>query len=78
MHIMHEIMHPFMDKLGYRPIFTRQLTASVPCYRRLEWAVKAIAGEVMMPYEYTKGFSEEEIMQKYGVSYSAAKQRRTY
>ena len=38
----------------------------------------ALAGEVMMPYESTKGMGMEEIMKKYGVSKSAAKKRLTY
>lgn len=78
MHIMHEIMHVFLDKLGFTPIYSRQLTSDIPPYRRLEWAVKAIAGEVMMPYEVTQGMSEKELVKNFGVSSSAAKKRLTY
>lgn len=78
MHIMHEIMHVYLDKLGFKPIFSRQLTKNIPSYRKLEWAVKAIAGEVMMPYEATKGLSEEELMNNFGVSRIAAKKRLSY
>ena len=78
MHIMHEIMHAFLDKLGFKPIFSRQLTKDTPAYCRLEWAVMAIAGEVMMPYEATKGLTEKELMKEYGVSQSAAKKRLKY
>lgn len=78
MHIIHEIMHVFLDKLGFKPIFSRQLTKETPPYRRLEWAVMAIAGEVMMPYEATKGLTEKELTEKYGVSSSAAKKRLKY
>ena len=78
MHIMHEIMHPYVDKLGYKPLFTRKLTKDTPCYMRLEWIVMALAGEVMMPYEATDGMSEKEIIEKYGVSKAAAKKRQTY
>ncbi len=73
MHIMHEISHVFLDKLGYKPIFTRCVANDTMPYRKLEWAVKALAGEIMMPYEYTVGLSEKEIMESYGVSSSAAK-----
>jgi hypothetical protein len=38
----------------------------------------ALAGEVMMPYEATKGMSVHELMDTYGVSKSAAKKRLTY
>ena len=78
MHIMHEIMHSFLDKLGYRPIYERQLTKDTPVYCRLEWAVKAIAGEVMIPYNATRDMSEKEIVSFYGVSPAAAKKRKTY
>ena len=78
MHIMHEIMHAFLDKLGYKPIFSRNLTKNTPLYCRLEWAVMAIAGEVMMPYEATEGMPVKELMKTYGVSESAAKKRLKY
>ena len=78
MHIMHEIMHPFADMLGFKPIFSRQLSDDVPNYRRLEWVVKALAGEVMMPYDATQGMSADTIMQTYGVSKDAARMRLNY
>lgn len=78
MHIMHEIMHVFLDKLGFKPIFSRQLTNDTPAYCRLEWAVMAIAGEVMMPYEATQRMSEKEIISRFGVSKAAAQKRLTY
>lgn len=78
MHIMHEIMHPFADMLGFKPIFSRQLSDDVPNYRRLEWVVKALAGEVMMPYDATQGMSIDTIMLTYGVSKDAAGMRLNY
>lgn len=78
MHIMHEIMHPFADKLGFKPIFSRTLTKDTPCYKSLEWVVKALAGEVMMPYEATAGLSVKELMTDFGVSKSAAEKRQKY
>ena len=78
MHIMHEIMHVFADKLGFKPIFSRQLTKDVPVYRRLEWIVMALAGEVMMPYDATQGMTVEQLKNTYGVSDAAAKKRITY
>lgn len=78
MHIMHEIMHAFADKLGFTPIFSRQLTKETPCFRRLEWIVMALAGEVMMPYNATKEMSIDDLMNTYGVSKAAAKKRLTY
>ena len=78
MHIIHEIMHVFADKLGFKPIFSRQLTKEVPAYRRLEWVVMALAGEVMMPYDATQGMTVKELKEAYGVSDAAAKKRLTY
>ncbi len=78
MHIIHEIMHPFADKLGFKPIFTRKLTKETPVYKRLEWIVMALAGEVMMPYEATDGMTVKELMANYGVSKAAAEKRLKY
>ena len=78
MHIMHEIIHTFADKLEFKPIFSRRLTKDVPVYRRLEWIVMALAGEVMMPYEATTGMTVKELKDAYGVSDAAAKKRLTY
>lgn len=78
MHIMHEIMHVFADKIGFKPILSRRLRSETPFYARLEWIVMALAGEVMMPYEATQGMSAKEIMSTYGVSKSAAEKRLKY
>lgn len=78
MHIMHEIMHPFADYLGFKPIFSRELGKTIPPFRSLEWIVMALAGEVMMPYKATVEMTVEEIMQTYGVSRSAAEKRLKY
>ncbi len=78
MHIMHEIMHAYLDKLGFKPIYSRRVTKETPAFCSLEWATKAIAGEVMMPYKATTGLSEKELIKKYGVSSIAAKTRLKY
>lgn len=78
MHIMHEIMHVFADKLGFKPIMTRKLSGKVDPYKSIEWIVKALAGEVMMPYDATLEMSMEEIIEKYGVSQATAKIRLNY
>lgn len=78
MHIMHEIMHAFADKLGFKPVFSRRLTKDIPPYRRLEWVVMALAGEVMMPYEATNGMSTKDLMNNFGVSKAAADKRLKY
>ena len=78
-HILHEIMHPFVDKMGFKPIMNRAFKNNqIPPYRSLEWIVKAMTGEVLMPYEETIGLNERELMEKYGVSWEAAHHRLTY
>ena len=47
-------------------------------YCSVEWQAKALCGELMMPYNATKHLSIEKIMDKYGVSYEAAVQRKRY
>lgn len=79
MHILHEIMHPFADKIGFKPIENKGVKNNeIPSYESLEWIVKAMTGEVLMPYEETEGLSEKELMEKYGVSQKAAQYRLTY
>lgn len=56
MHIMHEILHPYVYKLGFTPIYSRSVKNNkIPAFKSVEWIVKAMAGEVMMPYEETIG-----------------------
>lgn len=65
--ILHEILHIFMFDIGYRPIFNRSF-ANCEKYETIEWQVKAITGEVAIPYEESKGMTLDEIMTKYKVS----------
>ena len=79
MHIMHEILHPYVYKIGFTPIYSRGVENNkIPAFRSVEWIVKAMAGEVMMPYEETIGLNVDELMDKYGVSIQAARQRIKY
>lgn len=78
-HILHEIIHPFADKMGFKPIMNRVFKNNkIPAYMSLEWVVKAMTGEVMMPYKETIGLNEKELMERYGVSMEAAHKRMTY
>ena len=79
MHIMHEILHPYVYKLGYTPIYNRSVeNRKIPPFKSVEWIVKAMAGEVMMPYEETADLNEIELVLKYGVSIDAARTRKKY
>ena len=75
--ILHEMSHIFMYEIGYRPILQRSF-ADAPLYCHVEWQVKAITGEIAMPYESTKGMSVAEIMKTYHVSKGFAKKRLQY
>lgn len=78
MHIMHEICHLVLYKLGFTPIFERRHKDSIPVYCTVEWQVKALCGELMMPYEESKCMNAEEIATYYGVSRKAANYRLRY
>lgn len=75
--ILHEMSHIFMYEIGYRPILQRSFSG-IPIYCQVEWQVKAITGEIAMPYESTKDMSISEIMKKYHVSKGFARKRLQY
>ena len=78
-HICHELCHVFLFKLGFTPITERSFGSNeIPAYESVEWQAKAMCGEVMMPYEETKGMSCEEIIRTYNVSKSFANYRQRY
>ena len=75
-HICHEMAHVFLFKIGYVPLYNRSLEdREIEPFRSVEWQAKALTGEVMIPYEESKGMSWREIMNTYHVSPSAAKYR---
>lgn len=76
MDITHEMVHPYLYKLGYKPTMTRSYrNNSLKAYESIEWQVKAVAGEIMIPYEASKGMNCKEIENTFHVSYDAAKYR---
>jgi hypothetical protein len=75
--ILHEMAHIFMYEIGYTPILQRSFE-KMPLYCSVEWQVKALTGEIAMPYEETKEMSVPEIMKKYNVSKGFAKKRQRY
>ncbi|MCR5515417.1 MAG: ImmA/IrrE family metallo-endopeptidase [Lachnospira sp.] len=75
--ILHEMCHIFMYEIGYTPTLQRSFKKA-QVYCSVEWQVKALAGEVAMPYEETKGMSVSEITKKYHVSKGFAKKRQKY
>ena len=76
MHIMHEMCHVFLFMLGYLPCIDRTYKNNeLTPYESVEWQAKALAGEVLIPYESTKGLSLNQIVKKCKVSKDAAKKR---
>ena len=76
MDIVHEMAHAYLCMSGYEPLSSREYEdcSLSPC-ESMEWQAKALAGEIMMPYEATKEMNESDIARIYGVSESAAKLR---
>ena len=72
--ILHEMSHVFMFELGYTPILQRSFQEP-PLYCDVEWQVKALTGEIAIPYEETEGMSIAEIKKQYNVSKGFAKKR---
>ena len=75
--ICHEICHVFLFKIGFVPIFERSFANNeLPAYCSIEWQAKALCGEVMIPFEESKGMSVSAIRNKYHVSMAFAKKRK--
>ena len=73
MTILHEIAHYLtLGELNYSLARSFE-EEKVPTYCDPEWQAKCLAGELMMPAQKIKDMSVEEIMDKCGVSYDAAK-----
>lgn len=73
-HICHELCHLFLFHLGYRPVVERcYREGELKKYESVEWQAKALCGEVMLPFDETKGYDDpDELAEHYGVSKSQA------
>ena len=75
--ICHEICHVFMFNIGFTPIYARSFEeGEIPAYRSVEWQAKALCGEVMIPYEESRGMGLVQIQETYQVSEAFAIYRR--
>ncbi len=73
MHIMHEMCHYFLFSIGYTPFIDRSYkNKDLKSYESIEWQAKALAGEILIPYEKSKNMSAEEIVDTFNVSRDAA------
>ena len=74
--ICHELCHVFLFTIGYKPVFERSFKNNcLPAYCSVEWQAKALCGEVMIPFEESKGMNFREIIENYGVSQGFADKR---
>lgn len=75
-HIMHEISHVILFMLGYTPYFDRTYKNNeLNPFESIERQAKALAGEVLIPFEATENLTIEEIIEKCKVSKDAAIKR---
>ena len=75
--ICHEVCHIFLFYIGFTPIYARTVTeGELPAYRSVEWQAKALCGEVMIPFEESRGMKAKNIQETYQVSEAFAKYRR--
>ncbi|MBO5578776.1 MAG: hypothetical protein J5955_06735 [Bacilli bacterium] len=76
-HILHEMCHAILCLLGFTPILDRAFNNNEiePCYLSMEWQAKALAGEILVPYEETIGMSKKKIRFLCKVSDPLAKYR---
>lgn len=75
-HIMHEISHVILFILSYVPnLDVAYGNRGIKPYESIEWQTKALAGEILMPYEATKGMDYKTIMKRCKVSEEAARNR---
>ena len=67
--ICHEICHIFLFKIGFTPVYERTFEENeLPPYVSVEWQTKALCGEVMIPYEESRGMTIADIQSIYHVS----------
>ena len=75
-HIMHEISHVILFMLGFLPHFDVAYgNKDLKPYESIEWQAKALAGEILIPYEATKEMDYKTIKKRCKVSRDAALNR---
>jgi len=78
MTIAHELGHYFTFCFCGFKLQRNFGKADVPTYRQPEWQAKCFAGEFMVPEKLVRNMSINEISEKCGVSYDAAKIQYKY
>lgn len=74
--ICHEICHILLFNIGYTPVLERSFANNkLPAYESVEWQAKALCGEVMIPFEESRGMDVKTLIHTYGVSKGFAETR---
>ena len=69
--VAHELFHLLVH--SNEPIaFARTTASKIPAYMNSEWQADAFGGELLVPYHLASGLTVEEIIEKCGVSRTAA------
>ena len=77
-HILHEMCHAILCMLGFTPILERTYRNNeLKPFESMEWQAKALAGEILVPYEETKQLTINQIMFYCQVSEDCAKKRKS-
>lgn len=76
MTIMHEFAHYFLLVKNSFEVTQVHGKKTVAAYRDPEWQAKALAAELMIPYDLTKSMSANEIVKECGVSFDSAKMQK--
>lgn len=77
--IMHEIGHCYLHQKQNIKNFNNSFARGdkIPAYKDPEWQADVFSGEVLMDSDIIKNMSIKEIIDKCGVSFSAAKVQRS-
>ena len=70
--IAHELYH-FLEHSRGTVALARTSTQEMPAYMDPEWQADAFGGELLVPYNLANNMSVEDIAEKCGVSYAAAR-----
>lgn len=70
--LAHELYH-FLEHSKGTVALARTSTQEVPAYMDPEWQADAFGGELLVSYNLAQTLSVEDIVEKCGVSYAAAK-----
>lgn len=72
-HILHEMSHAILCLIGFTPVEeTPYKNFELNPFESMEWQAKALCGEILVPYEATKGLPVRDIMRRCKVSYDCA------